>query len=159
MLKKNRPNMLRIKYLIKDLSNPDEELLELTIDNNNIRFELTREQLRDYELIYDKFALREYEYFNRGIERPDYFNIQLSKKELETVINEYKIDDKEKDKINQDIYLLLLEIEMRRRDPKSEYYEPPVLSFYDNEVKCNSDKLLQELNKDIKIYKYLKGSD
>jgi len=159
MFPKNQMNVLKITYLTQDLSNPEEELLELFFVKTGNILRLTRNEFRDYDLLYNKFAKREVEYITRAIQRPTDFTIQITLKELNTIVNEYKIDDLEKEIFKVKVSLMLVDIERQRKDPNSEYYKPPIIDIENEEDKgkvkyfAAAERLVEDLMIDIERYK------
>ena len=121
-IKRGITETINIRYVSKNISDPENEILEIELISKNIRIKFKRAEFRDFEDIYYRFALEEAEYFMSKIERPNVIKIKVTKDELETIKRNTSLDEEERREFWTNMNLLLVDIEIMRKDPKSPYY-------------------------------------
>lgn len=114
---------LKVTYKKQDFTCPEEDIFQLELCLSNERIKLTREEFRDIESIYNKFAKEEAEFLINGYSLPDYFIIKLTKKEIEIFKNSFMNSDRDKMLFALKRDLMLIQVNIERKDPKSKCWE------------------------------------
>jgi len=114
---------LKVTYKKQDFLDPEADIFQLELCLSNERIKLTREEFRDIESIYNKFAKEEAEFLISRCPLPDYFVLRLTKKEVEIFKNSFMNTDHNKMLFALKRDLMLIQVNMERKDPKSKCWE------------------------------------